>query len=256
MRRILAWGLFGVGLLLLVGIVAALRLTVATDFLYHSMVKDPERTAPTGPVIVAPADGTVLYVRRITDGVIPEVIKKGVAVPVIDHIKAEPTRPLADGYLIGIFMNTQGVHVNRFPNTGTVERQIVFNGPHMDMTAAETEVILGQLVPGRVTLKKLLGMPPFDIEDKADFVLQSARETLVLRDERGAYIYIVRIADYWVGKILTWVEVGQPVATGQRLGMITWGSQTDLFIEYTPGAKVTVDVGDYVYGGETIVATY
>jgi len=253
---VLAWGLFGAGVLLLVTIVVALRLAVATDFLYHSMVKDPERTAPSGPVIVAPADGTVLYVRRITEGVIPEVIKKGVAVPVIDHIKAEPVRPLADGYLIGIFMNTQGVHVNRFPNAGTVERQIVFNGPHMDMTAAETEVILEQMVPGRVTLKKLLGMPPFDIEDKADFVLQSARETLVLRDERGAYIYIVRIADYWVGKILTWVAEGQAVSRGEKLGMITWGSQTDLLVEATPGMKITVDVGDYVYAGETILATY
>ena len=38
--------------------------------------------------------------------------------------------------------------------------------------------------------------------------------------------------------------------------MITWGSQTDLLIEDSPGLAVTVDVGDYVYGGDTVVATY
>ena len=38
--------------------------------------------------------------------------------------------------------------------------------------------------------------------------------------------------------------------------MITWGSQTDLFIEETPGMQIEVRVGDYVYGGETVLATY
>ena len=31
---------------------------------------------------------------------------------------------------------------------------------------------------GWVTLKKLLGLPPYDLERKADFILRSARETL------------------------------------------------------------------------------
>jgi cation transport ATPase len=33
-----------------------------------------------------------------------------------------------------------------------VAQRIVFNGPHMDMTAAETTIILTQLVPGWVSL--------------------------------------------------------------------------------------------------------
>ena len=102
----------------------------------------------------------------------------------------------------------------------------------------------------------MLGLEPFAIEDKADYVLKSARETLAIEDERGAYVYVVRIADYWVGKILTWVGEGEQVERGQKLGMITWGSQTDLFIESTPGIEIRVKPGDYVYGGETIVATY
>lgn len=244
------------GVLALVTVAVLLRFAVVTDYLYHSLVKDPPRTAPVGPVIVAPADGTVLYVRRVTAGVVPEVVKRGVRLPITKHLRLAPDQTLRDGWLIGIYMNTFGVHVNRIPNGGRVKQRVVFNGPHMDMKAAETKVILTGLVPGLVTLRKLLGLAPFDIEDDADFVRRSARETLVVEDERGVDLYVVRIADYYVGRILTWVREGQVVTRGEKMGMISWGSQTDLFIEDSPGLSVRAAVGDYVYGGETVLATY
>jgi len=40
------------------------------------------------------------------------------------------------------------------------------------------------------------------------------------------------------------------------MGMITWGSQVDICFEQTDGMQVKVGVGDYVYGGETILADY
>jgi len=254
--RVCGIALLVMGLLMLGVFAILLRFSQVTDYLYHGLVKDPDRTIPTGRVVVSPADGTVLYVQRVRNGMIPQIVKAGVSVPIVDHLKLEPPRAFEDGFLIGIFMNTQGVHINRVPNNATVEKQYIFNGPHLDMTDAERQIILTQLIPGKVTVKKALGLEPYGIEDKADYILESARETLVLRDERGAYIYIVRIADYFVGKILTWVTEGERVTRGQKLGMITWGSQTDLFIEETPGMKLNIDVGDYVYGGETIVATY
>jgi phosphatidylserine decarboxylase len=233
-----------------------LRFAVATDHLYHATIKDPVRVSPPGPVIVAPADGTVLYVRRVDGGVVPEVVKRDVSVPIVDLVKTEHGTAFRDGYLIGIYMNTFGVHINRIPNHGVVRRQLVFNGPHMDMTAAERKIILSEMVPGLVTLRKLLGLSPHATDGDHDFVLKSARETLVLEDERGVNLYIVRIADYYVGKTLTWVHPGERVVRGQKMGMISWGSQTDLFIEETQGLRVAVDVGDYVYGGETVLATY
>lgn len=254
--RRLGWTLFAAGVLLLLVLLALLRLTVATDYLNHALVKDPEREAPSGRVLVSPADGTVLYVKEIYKGVIPDVVKRGVPVPLVAHLKTEPLRPFERGYLIGIYMNTQGVHVNRIPNRGIVRKQIIFNGPHMNMTRAELKIIWTQMIPGLATLKKLLGMEPYGFGDDADFILQSARETLVVEDERGAYLYIVRIADYWVGKILTWVTEGEAVERGQRFGLISWGSQTDLFIEATPGLQITAEVGQYLYGGESVVATY
>ncbi|MFC1681235.1 phosphatidylserine decarboxylase [Pseudomonadota bacterium] len=238
------------------GTMILLRFSVATDHLYHALVKDPERQVPAGDVLVAPADGTVLYIRRVSDGVIPYVVKKGVEVPVRDHLKSGDESVFKNGYLIGIYMNTQGVHINRVPDNGTLESRTIFNGPHMDMTEAETRIILSQLVPGWVTVKKLLGLNPFGIEDHADYILKSARETLRFRDSRGRDLYIVRIADYYVGKILTWIRVGEAVERGQKLGMISWGSQTDMLFENSPGMSIAVEVGDYVYGGETVLARY
>ncbi len=246
----------GLGVLGLTAVFVLLRLSTVTDHVYSAFVKDPERHIPLGQVMVAPADGTVLYVRRVRDGVIPEIVKRGVAVPVDYHLRAQPQRAVRDGYLIGIYMNTQGVHINRVPLAGELVQQTVYNGPHLDMTRAETRIILGQLIPGWVSLKKFLGLAPYAIEDDADYILKSARETLAIRDARGGYIYVTRIADYYVGRILTWVREGQRLATGEKLGMITWGSQTDVLIEASPTLKITVDVGDYVYAGESTLATY
>lgn len=255
-RRVGGWLIFATLSLCLLCVLALLRFTVVTDYMYHSMVKDPERTAPTGNVIVAPADGTVLYITPIEAGTIPEVVKRGVPVPLADHLKLPADRDFADGFLIGIYMNSDGVHINRIPIGGTVEDIVVFNGPHIDMSDAERTIILTQLMPGWVSLKKLLGWPPYEIEDEADFILKSARETLVLRDLRDSYVYVTRIADYSVGKILTWVHTGETVSTGQKLGMITWGSQTDIFFEQSPALSIDVKVGDFVRAGETILATY
>jgi phosphatidylserine decarboxylase len=255
-RRPAALALFVAGCLALLALFLLLRYAVVTDHLYHALVKDPERAIPSGNVIVAPADGTVLYVRRVRDGRIPELVKRGQAVPLVEHLKAGGERAFRDGYLIGIYMNTDGVHVNRVPIAGVVREQIVFNGPHLNMSETERTVLLARLIPGWVSLKKLLGWPPFDLQDEAGYVLASARETLRFEDERGTDVYVVRIADYTIGRILTWVREGQRVETGQRLGMITWGSQTDVYFEATPGLRARVEAGDHVYGGETVLATY
>ncbi len=255
-RRITARAVFAFCLMALAGMLLLLRFSVVTDTMYHALVKDPERSPPPGRVIVAPADGRVLYVKRVDGGVVPDMVKRGVAVPLHTHLKTDAEVSFATGTLVGIYMSSDSVHVNRVPISGLVKERIIFNGPHMDMSAAERTIILTQLVPGLVSFKKALGITPYDIADQADFILKSARETLVLEDLRGTRVYIARIADYAVGKILTWVREGERVEIGQKLGMITWGSQTDIFFEDSPGIGIEVEVGDFVYAGESILATY
>ena len=252
----MGWLTLALGLAMLVLVLLLLRLSVVTDYFYHSLVKDPPRQIPVGNNIVSPADGIVLYIKKVQNGIIPEVVKKGVAIPLEEMIKAAPAEPVKDGFLIGIYMNVETVHITRVPVDGTYIKQIVFNGPHMSMSKLEKNVILTSMIPCLVTFKKLLGLEPFSIEKYGDYILKSARETSVFRDDRGTLLYVIRIADYWVGKILTWIEEGREVKKGQKMGMITWGSQVDICFEHTAGLKIHTEVGDYVYAGETILASY
>ena len=152
-------------------------------------------------------------------------------------------------------MNTFGVHINRAPLESKVVHRRWYNGPQMDMTRLEQRLLLSALVPGPEAVRKSLGLAPHQIVEDADFVTRSARETLVF--EGDLRCHVVRIADYYVGKILTWVHPGQTVVKGQRMGMITWGSQTDLVIEDSERSiHIEVEVGDYVRAGETVLATY
>jgi len=241
---------------LLIGILVLLRFSYVTTFIYTNLVKDPVRVVPDGRVITSPADGTVLYVRRIEHGIITEITKEGVQVPVFEHLKTGPRDSDFSGYLIGIYMSTQDVHINRIPLAGRVEEIHIHNGPHMDMTEAESKIILTQLVPGWITIKKLLGMEPFDIANETDYILKSARETIRIHDIRDRSIYVIRIADYFVGKVLTWISEKQEVETGQKMGMVVWGSQTDILIADSPGLRITAEVGEHVLGGESVIATF
>lgn len=252
----IGWVTLCVGAFMLTAVLLLLRLSMVTDYFYHALVKDPERKIPTGNNIVSPADGTVLYIKKIQDGSIPELVKKGVAIPLEGLFKGNTLAPMKDAYLIGIYMNTESVHINRVPVSGVYEKQIIFNGPHMSMMEMDKAVILTKMIPGLVTIKKLLGLAPFSIEKNGDYILKSARETSVFKDTQGTFVYVTRIADYWVGNILTWIKEGQEVKKGQKMGMITWGSQTDICFKNSSELKIHVKVGDYVYGGETILASY
>ncbi len=259
MKRKWLWiTLFLVGMLMLSGVGLLQHFDSVTHHAYYKLVRDPPRHSPLGSVFVAPADGIVLYTKRIERGSIPEMIKKGVSVPVTAHLRGKPQTAAEtfSGWLVGIYMPTNGVHINRVALTGKLIHQQVYNGPHLNMTSMEIKIVLGALVPGWITLRKLLGLSPYDITEDGDYILHSSREVLSFKDVRGKHHYLIRIADYWVGRILTWVQHPASVVTGQRLGMIAWGSQTDLLIEDSPGLAITVTEGDLVFAGESVVASY
>ena len=56
-----------------------------------------------------------------------------------------------------------------------------------------------------------------------------------------------------VRRVVYWLEPGQSVAKGERLGMMKFGSRMDV---YFPAAEVEAVVkrGDFVVAGETVIA--
>lgn len=55
-------------------------------------------------------------------------------------------------------------------------------------------------------------------------------------------------------RVVTRVTPGQVLATGQRIGLMKFGSRMDVFLP--PEAEITVAVGDKVVGAETVLARW
>jgi phosphatidylserine decarboxylase len=72
-------------------------------------------------------------------------------------------------------------------------------------------------------------------------------------ERSGERIAVRQIAGVLARRIVSWVNVSDHVARGQRLGLIQYGSRCDLYLPFS--VKVVVRPGDRVVGGETVVAT-
>ncbi|MBN1994008.1 MAG: phosphatidylserine decarboxylase [Anaerolineae bacterium] len=74
-----------------------------------------------------------------------------------------------------------------------------------------------------------------------------------LETPRGR-LAIKQIAGILARRIVCWVENGDRVVAGQRLGLIRFGSRVDLLLP--PEVEVLVKVGQQVYGGQTMMAKW
>lgn len=122
---------------------------------------------------------------------------------------------------ISVFLNPFNVHVNRIPLSGVVRE--------------------AGYTPGR----HLFTMDPRSSEyNEHSSILIEGEETRCLARQ---------IVGPVVRRVVYWLEPGQKVAQGERLGMMKFGSRMDL---YFPAADVEAVVkrGVVVRAGETVVA--
>jgi phosphatidylserine decarboxylase len=122
---------------------------------------------------------------------------------------------------VSIFLSVLDVHVNRAPIAATVERIAYHPGLFLNAAA-----------------------------DKASD--DNERNSLLLRLPNGQQAVVVQIAGLIARRIVCEVREGQSLAAGQRIGIIRFGSRTDLYLPV--GSQVLVAVGQRMIGGETVVA--
>jgi phosphatidylserine decarboxylase len=65
---------------------------------------------------------------------------------------------------------------------------------------------------------------------------------------------IKQIAGVLARRIVCRVKPGDTLVTGQRLGLIKFGSRVDLFLP--PNVAVLVTIGQQIYGGHTVLARW
>lgn len=205
---------------------------------FYYFFRDPKRTPPAGRVVVAPADGFLLYARRVEAGRVPNPIKQGVPVPLEEWVGAVPCEQA--GTLIGIYMSALSVHYIRSPVPGSVTRVVP--------RPARTE----NLHQTRTFLRLLWDMQPYEQDSR--YITENARNTTVIDGELP--VIVVQIADRYVSECDSFVAAGDRVETGQKIGMIRMGSQCDLFIPDRPGLELHCRPGARVYAGETVLGTY
>jgi phosphatidylserine decarboxylase len=196
------------------------QLVVYLAALAYRFYRDPERAAPSDPAaVVSPADGTVIYVRRIAPGSLLECDKRGSRL-ILDEL-TETHLAYRELWQIGISMVFTDVHVNRAPIAG--------------------RVLLSGHRPGQFLSLR-----------RADAVNLNERQTLLL-DNGRFQVAIVQIASRLVRRIQSYVQPGQHVDLAQRIGMIKFGSQVDLFLPLASVGPLCVEEGDIIKAGETIV---
>ena len=139
--------------------------------------------------------------------------------------KAPPPKELnmgdKDRWRICVFMNVFNVHVNRIPISGTV-------------TALNYR-------PGKFLNASL---------DKASEL--NERQSLGLTLDGGKDVAFVQIAGLVARRILCDVTEGKEMKTGERFGMIRFGSRVDVYLP--DGVKPMVAVGQTAIAGETVIA--
>jgi len=124
---------------------------------------------------------------------------------------------------VAIFMNVFDVHVNRSPVAAVVREM--------------------RHRPGE-----------YKVASRQDAASRNEQQALMLENAAGRRVLVVQIAGLLARRIIPFVKPGQPLARGERLGLICFGSRVDL---YLPGdSQVQVKTGDRVKAGSSIIGRW
>lgn len=121
---------------------------------------------------------------------------------------------------ISIFLSPLDVHVNRVPSGG--------------------EVVFIDYKPGR-----FFAAYDHRASDKNE------QSIIGIKNNSNTYVF-KQIVGVLARRVIYELKVGDSVSTGQKFGMMRFGSRMDIFLE--PGSEIHVELGQRVVGGETKIA--
>jgi phosphatidylserine decarboxylase len=202
--------------------------------------RDPARTPPAAEGLLSPADGTVVYVKKVAPGEDVVVIKEGLSATVKDIMREDFEQAKL---VIGIFMSPLDVHYNRAPiasTIGFIRRHPAIGGENAYMT--------------QMHWRSLFNVAP--LHAGSVHIVQNERAvTQFVGTYRGAPLacYVVQIGARTVNGIDSYYKPGESVRRAQTFGMIRIGSQVDLIVPWRDDFEVLVRTGQRVSAGETIL---
>ena len=141
----------------------------------------------------------------------------------IEQAAPPPELGLPDAPLtrVSVFMSVFNCHVNRAPIAGEITavayRSGKFFNASLDKASADNE-----------------------------------RNSICIRMANGRDLAVVQIAGLVARRIVCFVEPGTQMQTGERFGLIRFGSRLDVYLP--DGVRPIVQVGQTMIAGETVLA--
>lgn len=122
---------------------------------------------------------------------------------------------------VSIFMSVFDVHINRTPIGGTVRRVIYIPGKFVNA----------------------------DLDKASD---ENERQHVLIERGDGLRICFTQIAGLVARRIVPFIKPGDIIASGQRIGLIRFGSRVDVYLP--AGTEPRVLLGQKTIAGETVLA--
>lgn len=125
-----------------------------------------------------------------------------------------------DSKLVSVFLSPLDVHINRSPIAGKVSKITYTRGRKTPATSNNASLV-------------------------------NERNSLSI-DGDNLTVTCTQIAGILARRIVCWPKEGDDLERGQKFGLIKFSSRTDVLMP--PNVEITVQIGDKVRGGETIIA--
>lgn len=126
---------------------------------------------------------------------------------------------------VSIFLSVMDVHVQNAPVAGTVARCKYTTGQFLNALKAESAFYNENVLLG------------FEASEP-----------------HGEKVGVRVIAGVIARRIVPFVQQGDQVARGDRISLVQFGSRADIYLPRN--AKIKVELGDHVVGGETVLAVF
>ncbi|CAN5360278.1 phosphatidylserine decarboxylase [soil metagenome] len=124
---------------------------------------------------------------------------------------------------VSIFMSVFDVHINRTPIAGTIKNVVYISGKFLNA----------------------------DLDKASE---ENERQHILVEGHDGRRIGFTQIAGLVARRIVPFVKPGDIVASGQRIGLIRFGSRVDVYLP--EGATPQVVLGQRSIAGETIIGRF
>jgi phosphatidylserine decarboxylase len=151
-----------------------------------------------------------------------EVLSPADGVVMVAGAPQEGVAPDGNWQQVSVFLSVVDVHVNRSPYSGEVVESSYRKGSFLAAYRKESA----------------------HRNERSELWLRDGERTVVFR----------QIVGVLARRIVTRTGPGQRLATGERMGLMKFGSRMDVFLP--PECTLTVHKGQRVRGGETVIARW